>query len=179
MGVQVLPGSEQAKELAKWEQFPTPYTTGSDGDAPVGNPYTFRAYPKMLYRAVERSDGKAVCMEPQPVPRGGGEDANARFQYEMLSWERHIQSCCRTVKSDDEERIALNDGWRPTPADALSAHEERAFASARAAAESAFDDRNMGELAQRERASYETEVSGHLTEVPEVKRGPGRPRKEP
>lgn len=176
MPVKIEPGTETAKELAKWEQFPTNFTTE---EHPPGNPYRFRMYPKLLYRAVVRADGKAVCMEPQPVPRAGGEEGNARFQFEMLSWERHIQSCSKQVKSEEEERIALNDGWRPTPAAALEAHEERAFGVARAAAESAWDDRNMGEVAQRERAAVEAETSGHLVEVPEVKRGPGRPRKEP
>lgn len=37
------PQSEYAKEMAKWEPFPSPF-------GPPGRPYQYREYPAMLYR---------------------------------------------------------------------------------------------------------------------------------
>jgi len=53
-GIVVVPGSNYAREMAKWEQFPSKY-------GQPGNPYVYRPFPKMVYRA-ELWQGKPVCM---------------------------------------------------------------------------------------------------------------------
>jgi hypothetical protein len=174
-GVVILPGSDTAKELAKFEQFPTNYTTGQDGEAPVGNPYQFRAYPKMLYRAVTRPDGREICMEPQPVPHAGGAQAEAQYNFELMQWERHTAACSKVVRSESEEAAARSEGWRETPKAALSRQEELRQDIARAAAESAFADERMGELAKRERAAAEANSGDPVVVVPAPRRrGPGK-----
>lgn len=160
MPVKIEPGTDLARQLAKFEQFPTAYTTDED---PPGNPYVFRPYPKLLYKAITRSDGRAVCMEPQPVPRGGGDQAEAQFQYELLLWERHTQACCKRVQSADEERQAQGDGWRATPKEALDHHEALQQDIAKAAAESAYAAQRMTSKAQAERTKLEQTSSGHVT----------------
>ena len=57
--------SDYGKELIKFEQHETKRITG---DWTPGNPYKFRPYPKMLYRATKRHDGSVVCMDGMPHP---------------------------------------------------------------------------------------------------------------
>lgn len=47
-GVLIVPGSNFVKEVSKFEQFHTRYTAGTNGP---GNPYVYRPFPKMVYRA--------------------------------------------------------------------------------------------------------------------------------
>ena len=58
-GIVLIPGSNYVNEVAKFEQQPTKYTVGTV----PGNPYVFRPFPKMLFRA-ELYNGKAICMGP-------------------------------------------------------------------------------------------------------------------
>src|SRR5262245_54529633 len=62
-GIALVPGSNFVKEVAKFEQFHSPFTIG----AQPGNPYTYRPYPKMLYKA-DKFNGKIVCMGAHPNP---------------------------------------------------------------------------------------------------------------
>lgn len=52
------PDSNYAKEMRKFEQFPSEW-----GTAP-GNPYVYREFPKRLYKAA-RVDGKSVIADAQ------------------------------------------------------------------------------------------------------------------
>lgn len=164
--------SETAKELAKWEQHPTKYV--AEGLQP-GNPYRFVPYPKMVYMARQTHSGKWAVTEQAP-PQFGFQDLNA--------WDRACQaaahfteSCQRIVNSEEEEKRAMEEGWRATPQGAMEWRESLEKAIGQAAAERNYRDRSMGEKAKEEAAQVEAETFGHVAEIPEAKRR-GRPRKD-
>ena len=56
---------QEARELAKFEQFPSEITALAG--KPPGNPWTFRAYPRMLYQAQRHPvNGKWVLFIDMP-----------------------------------------------------------------------------------------------------------------
>jgi hypothetical protein len=165
-GIVVVPGSNYANEMQKFEQFPSKY-----GNAP-GNPYVYRPFPKMVYRA-EEWKGKVACLAAPPDP---SEFANpAEFQRTEEQARKFTDRCCRVVQNETEYLTARADGWRENPADAMTAGLERQRSVGTAAAERNYDDRNMGELAKREIIAEVSERGGeHVAEMP---RRRGRPRK--
>ena len=79
----------------------------------------------------------------------------------------------RTVTTEGEETLALEQGWRPSPVDATAAETQRQEAVGTAAAERAYADRRMSASAQAEAAAADA-ASGakHLGEIPEQPRPP-------
>lgn len=131
-------------------------------------------YPKMLYSvdypAAQREYQAAVRFRERRDMPGERDELIKRAEFAM-------QAATLTVRSAAEERQARDSSlWHATGADALKAEEQRQQAIAEAALVSASDDRRMGELARRERDAADAASEGHLVEVPEQKRGPGRPR---
>jgi hypothetical protein len=159
----VNPESEETKEMAKWEQFPSKWTLGS---AP-GNPWTMRAYPWMLYKAKQLPNGKWSVAEEPP----------AYFGYrDAQEWDRACQgaaaftaSCQRTVNSEAEHQKARAEGWRDNPTEAMELVEVLNTGLSDAAAERNYQDRNMSEKAKAEVAKVEADHFGHLGEIPEQK----------
>ena len=154
-GITIVPGSNYAREMEKFEQFPSKY-----GQSP-GNPYKYRPYPKMLYRA-------QVVGRVRERERA---DEQAR---------RFTEECQRVVKDEREYQAALENGYRETPAEAVEYLEARQRAQGQAAAERNYADRNMSEAAKAEAAEAVQEAFSergeHLAAVPEKKRR-GRPPK--
>jgi hypothetical protein len=90
-----------------------------------------------------------------------------------------MQQCVRVVQTDAEERSAVETGlWAPTADEATAMRERREQAIAEAAAVSRYDDRRLSATALAERDAIDAESEAHLVEVPEQRRGPGRPRKD-
>jgi len=175
-GIVIVPGSNYAKEMAKFEQFPSKY-----GETP-GNPYTYRPFPKMVYKA-DIYQGKVVCMAapPDPIAFQNPSDCQRAEEHAL----RFNQKCQRTVNDDRELQIAMETGFRESPAEAITYLEGRMRSEANAAAERNWEDRNMSEKAKVEAAvavkkAFDEEGS-HLPAVPEtpIKRRRGRPRKNP
>jgi hypothetical protein len=169
-GISIVPGSNFAREVAKFEQFPTIYTAG---DQP-GNPYAYRPYPKMLYRA-EHWKGKAVCMASPP---------NSREFYDEQEFTRaeeaaraFTERCQMIVGNESERSKAFENGWREHPEEAVAYLLGRDKEISTQTAHRHFEDKNMSELAQREIAAAEEAHDGHLPEIPEQRRRRGRPRK--
>src|SRR5262249_55226254 len=108
--------SEYARELAKWEQFPTRLT------ASPGNPFRYRPYPKMLHRAQRLPSGQVGC----PLPMTSISDADA---------EAFAKRGQLIVYDEAQERAAYLEGWRLTYAEAIAAFEAQQQAIATAAAE--------------------------------------------
>lgn len=170
-GIVVVPGSNYAKEMAKWEQFPSKY-----GSTP-GNPYQYRPYPKMLYRA-ELWQGKPCCMSA-PVdeldyPNPG------ELQQVKAAAARFTERCQMIVRDESERAKAMESGWREHPDEAVAYLRQRQLDQGTAAAERLHADRLMSEKAQAEAAEaarqHFDEQGEHLAAVPE-KRRRGRPRK--
>lgn len=134
-----------------------------------------REYPKMLYAVDYPTAQRAYVAahrfrEPRDQP--GLRDQMIRDAQVAM------QNACYVVGDAAEERKALETGlWAETPDKAKEAEERRAQAIAEAAAVSRHDDRRLSPAALAERDAIDAESEGHLVEVPEQRRGPGRPRK--
>ena len=172
-GIAVIPGSNYQREMGKFEQLPNDkWAFGRPG-----NPYTYRPYPKMLYRA-ELVGGKAACMMPEPDPYGAVDPRAIERAAEAA--RRFTEKCQRIVQDDVEHSQAAENGWRESPQEAIDYLNARETARADAAAHRNYEDRNMSEMAKREIAAETAATGGeHIPAMPEkrtVKRG--RPRKD-
>ena len=158
-GIVIVPGSNYAKEMEKFEQFPSKF-----GGAP-GNPYIFRAYPCMLFRA-EMFQGRARCMA---APPDAGLFSNPdEFRRAEAAAKRFTEQCQRIVNNDEERQKAFESGWRSSPADAVAVLEGGENVKAQVTAERNYEDRNMSEPAKREAEAAVAEVGGeHMPEIPE------------
>ncbi len=171
-GIVVIPGSNYANEMQRFEQFSSKY-----GNEP-GNPYVYRPFPKMVYKA-EEWRGKVACMA---APPDSAEFSNpAEFQRTEELARKYTERCCRIVQDEAEYLRAKADGWRDDPMAAVEAGLERRRSLANAAAQRNYDDRNMGELARREAAATIAAAGGeHQPEIhAQAVRRRGRPRKNP
>ena len=141
------PDSAHAKELAKWEQQPTPSVPQPVGWADGGRyPRRFEEYPKMLYRA------------GRPTAAG---------VYVTDS---------RVVATETEERLARGQGFHDGQQAAIDAVHQADQALATAAAERAYTDRRMSPNAQAEAAEVDATTADHVGDIPTRRRGPGRPK---
>ncbi len=161
-----------AVELAKFEQFESPITHAAG--KPPGNPWKFRPYPRMLYMARQTQNGKwTLCLDR---PERYDYPTENQWDMAMQKYRAFAESCLRLVANEREHEAARADGWRDSAAEALAYREEQQKAIGQAAAERAYEDRNMGDLAKAEAEAAEKEHFGHLAEIPEKKRR-GRPPK--
>lgn len=163
MPVVINPASEWGKELRKWEQHPTKYALDENGDMKPGNPYVFRPYPRMLYRARPNPQGQVVCLMAMPDTYAF-QEAN-QYERAVLQVDTFNKSCQKIVESEDAERLACGQGWCVTPHLALARYEEEQQAIARAAAEAAHAAQRMTEKAKAELATAEASTHQHVTDV--------------
>ena len=109
---------------------------------------TWPGHPTTLYRAMKLPNGKVVCIDPAVIAQTS-----------------------KVVRNSDEFYKAVGQGWVRSPADALERFELAEQAVSQAAAERAYGDLRMSEMAQREAAAYEKTVPlVHVAEIPEAKR---------
>lgn len=138
----------------------------------VGRPVP---YPKMLYSvdyAPAQREYLAALRYRERRDEPGTRD-------EMIKQaEAAMQAATKEVHSAEDEAHWTSTGlWAPTVAGAADAEERRQRAIADAAAESRHADRRLSPAALAERTAAEDAHDGHLVEVPEQRRGPGRPPK--
>lgn len=161
------PDGEFAKEMARWEQFPSKWTVGDN--VQPGNPYVYRPFPLMLYRAYRRPNGKVECMTAEPSSYGySGRDNE--YAQACLAAEQFNASCWHIVKDEDEKLKAMGQGWVETPQEAIQRvlDDEREVATQ--AANAAFHAQRMSEQAQKEYAAAEDATAAFVTDVPAPKR---------
>lgn len=140
MAMLITPDSEMGKEMARWEK-----------------PYRFEAYPKMLYMAQQRPDGRASVAEVDDRIFGGHPGSAEAF----------TSRCQRIVRSEDELIRARGEGWRDTQAEAMERHESKARSIADVAAARHYEDRNMSEKARAEaQAADDAAGMDHVPAVP-------------
>jgi hypothetical protein len=141
-------------------------------------PYVHQEYPKFLFTAdwlkADEQYRNALALRA----RRGDDDERLRIISDATAAR---DACMRKVNGPEEERL-LGSTWFESPVKAVEAREAQARSIAQAAAESNWDDRNMGELAKREREALDAASETHVTEVPRtpIKRSHkhrGRPRK--
>jgi len=135
----ISPESELGKEMAKWNK-----------------PYHYEPFPKMLYRANRRPDGKPSVGEALDSFFGGQPGAAELFS-----------NTCQMIVQDERERTKyLEMGWRETQAEAMDLFEMQQVRVSDSAAHRAHEDRNMGEKAQVEAKAAEEATMEHVAEVP-------------
>lgn len=160
-GIAVVQGSPYAKYMEAFEQFPSKY-----GASP-GNPYKYRPYPKMLYRA-DHYQGAVRCMAAEP---NASEYQNSKeYEFHLEQARRFTEKCQITVNDEREHQKAMEAGWRETPDEAVAFLKGRDDARGRAAAERNYADRNMSEAAKAEKKAIEAEAGTHLETIPEQPR---------
>lgn len=151
-------------EQAKWEQF--------DRDVPrglkPGNPWVFRQFPMMLYRA-DRIPGSGKWATSMSAPRFFGFRDENEWQRALEMAEVFNRGCQRIVHNEAELKEAMEDGtgWRPTHAEAMEFRNKLEDMVAEAAANRAYNDKNMSEKAKAEAAAFEAANFGHQAEIPE------------
>lgn len=168
-GMIINPHSALGKELRKWEQHRTELVPR--GTNP-GNPYVFRPYPKMLYKAQRHANGQFVCMPPPPHPYDY--EKPEQHQQAILAWESFCRSCYRPVSDEGQERLVRGQGWADDPTKAMALHEQEQQAIGNAAAEAAFSAQRMTEKARAEVKAADESTHQHVTDVvgvPKKRRG--------
>ena len=168
-GIIKTPGSKLALEMEKFEQFPSAWGTNP------GNPYRYREFPKMVFKA-QKINGKPFVMMPDPQRF----DYRSRDEFKAAheQKQRFDSECQRIVKDEREHSRALEDGWRDSPDDAIAFVNDRDDQISRATAEREYADRNVSEAAAAEiKAAKDAVGNEHLPEIPEqptVKRRCGK-----
>jgi len=160
-GIAIIPNTPYAREMERYEQFPSRF-----GQTP-GNPYKYRPFPKMLYKA-DHYMGAVKCMA---APPDAAEYMNPKeYEMHMESARRFTENCQRIVNSEAEMQKALEGGWRESPTEAIEhvLRVDRVISTG--AAERNYEDRGMSEKAKREAAQIAAEAGEHLAEIPEQPR---------
>lgn len=176
MSIVISPDSRYAKELWKWDHRIDEIhpETGEHGMRPS----TFMEYPRMLYKAHKRPNGKVMCLEGQPPTYGwpGGRDGELMYERACLEVETFNRSCVKIVPDESAFRIAKGQGWADSPKDAIELFEREEQAIGQAAAEAVYAAQRMSGKAQRELEAASAATHAHVTDVPAPKKRPYRRR---
>jgi hypothetical protein len=172
MPVVISRDSELGKELAKWDTPRNRFVEDSSGE-PVrdsaGNrimgmgPIGIEPYPKMLYRARTLPNGQGSVGEVPPHPMYALDAAD--FERKCLFVESFNKSCQIIVRSNEEERRYVAQGWATTQERALEIYEQDQQAISNAAAEAAYTAQRMSAKAQEELAEAGKTTHQHVTDV--------------
>ena len=165
-GLVINPHSALGKELRKWEQHRTELVPR--GTNP-GNPYVYREYPKMLYRAQRLPNGQSGCLAQHPDPYQF--ERADQFERAVLMVESFNRSCTRVVADESQERIAIGQGWALDPKAAMAVYEQEQQAIGNAAAEAAYAAQGMTSKARAELTAADASTHQHVTDVKGGKRG--------
>ena len=148
--------SSMGKELARWEK-PSNWT-------PEAN-----QYPRMLYRAEHRPDGRRSVGEVQDSIFAN-RDTNGVLAIVPGAAEQWSRRCQLTVNNESEEHRAMENGWRRHPKEALELLESRDGSVSQLAAERHFMDARMSPQAQAEAAAVDASTLKHVASIPEKPR---------
>lgn len=164
----INPDGNEARELAKFEQFPSAITSTYG----VGNPYRYREYPRMLYKAFRDENGqiKSIKGEPHPAEFQRSLDPSNALrlaQEAVVVWN---SQCTKVVGNDAEYQAARESGWCPSPTDAVAWCQAREHSQAQAVAERNYQDRNMSDKAKAEAARADAATMEYVAEVKEQPR---------
>lgn len=165
-GMVINPHSALGKELRKWEQHRSELVPR--GTNP-GNPYVFREYPKMLYRAQQAPNGQYACILPMPHPYAF--EKPDLYQQAILMVDSFNRGCTRIVGNESEERVARGQGWSLDTKGAMEQREAEQQAIGNAAAEAAYAAQRMTERAREEMKAADASTSQHVTDVRGAKKG--------
>jgi len=148
------PDSEYSQELSKWNTSKQHGGFGANG---------FEAFPRMVYQARARENGKVMCGDPLAAVGDAVGEAFSR-------------SCQKIVQNQDEMDVSVKQGWYATPTEAMDGYEKTQKSMADIAAMRHFSDTRMSDLAQREAKAADDATHVHLPSIP-AKRKRGRPKR--
>jgi|TARA_R110000824_G_scaffold312071_1_gene499201 hypothetical protein len=148
------PDSEYSRELEKWNTQKRHGGFGADG---------YEEFPKMVYQARARDNGKVMCGDPLAAVGDAVGEAFSR-------------SCQKIVQNQDEVDVSVKQGWYATPTEAMDGYEKTQKSMADIAAMRHFSDTRMSDLAQREAKVADDATHVHLPSIP-AKRKRGRPKR--
>jgi|TARA_R110000787_G_scaffold66267_2_gene148914 hypothetical protein len=148
------PDSEFSRELQKWN---TQKRHGGFG------PNGHEEFPKMMYQARPRENGKVMCGDPSAAMGDAIGEAFSR-------------SCQLIVHDQDEADKSLKQGWYDTPDLALVGYEDTQKSMADIAAMRHFSDQRMGETAKAEAKAVDDATHLHVPSIP-APRKRGRPKR--
>ena len=148
------PDSEYSREMTKWNTQKRHGGMGANGYEP---------FPKMVYQARARENGKVMCGDPLAAVGDAVGEAFAR-------------SCQQIVQNQEELDKSVKQGWYDTPDLAMAGYEVAQRSMADIAAMRHFTDQRMGQTAQAEAKVADDATHEHLPSLP-IKRKAGRPRK--
>lgn len=153
-------------------------------------PYKFRPFPVALYRDWDPANRRreVVRIANKAGVRLDDERQMQLIEDEIVEWETMQVGVHDYDENDDivsalrernERELAarLDAEWCSHPSELRAKKDQLNKRVALNAALRAGDDRHLGEQAQRELDAIEEAADDHVVEVPEVRRGPGRPRK--
>ena len=156
-GIGISTATEMGKELASWE---------TKNRIPGWSPEKYQ-YPKMLYRARKRHDGKVVCIEPNHV------DSPLLTPEQNQRMADHVEQGNRSAmieaRNEEHERELMAQGWCQSVKAALEAHEKWERMIGDEAARLAHADRNLSEAAKAEKEAFEASTPEHVAAVPEAR----------
>lgn len=143
----------------------------TQGDLRPGNPYVFRMYPMMLYKAHEcrLSNNKMLSAIEEPrrvlfTSGPAGDDAWMQAREEAQSFN---SKCQRIVNDADEEARARSEGWAVGHEEAMKVHLAVEREVALVAGQRNIADAGMSERALAERDAFEAANFGHQGEIKE------------
>lgn len=155
-GIAISTATPMGKELESWET-----KNRIPGWRPENN-----QYPKMLYRARKREDGKVICLEPNHV------DSPLLTPEQNARMAAHVEASNRAAmieaRTEEHERQLEAQGWCGSPKAALEAIEKYERMIGDEAARLAHADRNLSEKAKAEKEAYEASTPEHVAVVPEA-----------
>lgn len=164
-GITIIPGSDDQRRMAKFEQFPdSKWACGNPG-----NPYRYRPFPKMVYRA-ERFPGTGALSCQVAAPERWQYREERDFIMAEEGARRWNEKHYRIVQDEVEYAAAMEAGWRETPDGALRHAEERDKQVALQVAHRNHDDRNLSPAAQAEIRAAEDAAGEPLPEITEQRR---------
>jgi len=149
------PDSEYSRELEKWN------TQKRHGGKDANG---YEEFPKMVYQAKSRENGKVMCGDPLAATGDALGEAFSR-------------SCQMIVSDQDEMDKSFKQGWYGTPELALIGYEDNQKSMADIAAMRHFSDQRMGETAKAEAKAVDDATHLHVPSIPAPQKKRGRPRK--
>ena len=157
MAIIYNPDSEISRELTKWDTQKRHGGFNANG---------YEEFPKMVYQAKARENGKVMCGDPLAATGDAIGEAFSR-------------SCQMIVSDQDEMDRASKEGWYDTPDLALVGYEDTQKSMADVAAMRHFADQGMRPAAQSEAKLADDATHEHLPEIPStpVLRKRGRPKR--
>jgi hypothetical protein len=143
-GARVSPESLLGKELMKWQR-------------PANWRPEDHVYPRMLYRAQHRPDGR----------RSVGEVLDSLFGGQPGAAEQWSRRCQLTVYNEAEQQKAMESGWRTSPQEAMEYLEAQDNVRSNLTAERHYTDARMSEKAQREASEADQATLKQIPSLPE------------